>query len=285
MGAIQPAEAAETINFQDLSTCADEYLPLLPESIKIQKCFFTGQTVNFVNSYFVKHPNSSMNITEGNSSIKQVKTKELSLNFDKPGQYSFAVTEVGSGATETSLVSEKFYVLDPRLIQSSGVGTASQSQQSLKQSYIVVFKDASIIASLKELIGFTPKENLQKSSNLSSESNLFYFKSKLKSGAIGQLVLSLTQAEYNLLKLDSRIFSIQKNRILTLSGVQNNPTWNLDRIDQPSLPLNGNYAYPDSAYAPTVYVLDTGINYNHIEFTGRFFDCMWFTSLTTDGND
>ncbi|CAG8681733.1 2458_t:CDS:2 [Racocetra persica] len=45
---------------------------------------------------------------------------------------------------------------------------------------------------------------------------------------------------------------------------------NLDRIDQPSLPLDGIYNFPSSAGSNVnVYVVDTGINVNHTEFGGR----------------
>ncbi|RKP05270.1 peptidase S8/S53 domain-containing protein, partial [Thamnocephalis sphaerospora] len=46
--------------------------------------------------------------------------------------------------------------------------------------------------------------------------------------------------------------------------------WGLDRIDQVSLPLDGKYWYPESAGAGVnVYIVDTGINVNHVDFGGR----------------
>lgn len=48
--------------------------------------------------------------------------------------------------------------------------------------------------------------------------------------------------------------------------VQMNPPWNLDRIDQPSLPLDGKYRYPISAGdGTTVYVLDSGVDENSLD--------------------
>ncbi|KAJ3365684.1 hypothetical protein GGF31_008489 [Allomyces arbusculus] len=49
--------------------------------------------------------------------------------------------------------------------------------------------------------------------------------------------------------------------------------WGLDRIDQPNLPLNNEYAYPclpeTKAASIVHYVLDTGIYLEHNEFEGR----------------
>jgi subtilisin family serine protease len=43
----------------------------------------------------------------------------------------------------------------------------------------------------------------------------------------------------------------------------------LDRIDQVGLPLDGAYVYSDSGKNVTVYILDTGIKLDHIDFQGR----------------
>ena len=47
-------------------------------------------------------------------------------------------------------------------------------------------------------------------------------------------------------------------------------SWGLDRVDQPDLPLDGQPF--DSGYSGsghTVYILDTGVNQAHVDFTGR----------------
>ncbi|WP_030761982.1 S8 family peptidase [Streptomyces sp. NRRL F-2664] len=47
------------------------------------------------------------------------------------------------------------------------------------------------------------------------------------------------------------------------------PTWGLDRIDQRTLPLDGDFTAPGDGAGVTVYILDTGIDYDHPEFEGR----------------
>ncbi|GIF67993.1 hypothetical protein Ais01nite_60280 [Asanoa ishikariensis] len=80
-------------------------------------------------------------------------------------------------------------------------------------------------------------------------------------------------SEQQALKLaaDPAVASVEAVQRIGVLDTQNNPpNWGDDRIDQASLPLNQAYTYPaNPGQGATVYVLDTGLNASHVDFTGR----------------
>lgn len=66
------------------------------------------------------------------------------------------------------------------------------------------------------------------------------------------------------------VSAVEQDRLVIANGTQSGATWGIDRVDQRDLPLDGSYSYPDGAGAGVhVYVIDTGINPDHVDFAGR----------------
>jgi PKD repeat protein len=77
---------------------------------------------------------------------------------------------------------------------------------------------------------------------------------------------------------DARVLRVEPDRWVSADGMQENPPWHLDRIDQRGLPMDAKFHYNRTGAGVTVYVIDSGIRYSHQEFGGRAsngFDFVW----------
>jgi len=81
----------------------------------------------------------------------------------------------------------------------------------------------------------------------------------------------MTAAQARAVAADPAVASVeQAHRMVALDTQNNPPNWGDDRVDQRDLPLNRAFTYPaNPGQGAHVYVLDTGINANHVDFSGR----------------
>jgi fibronectin type 3 domain-containing protein len=79
---------------------------------------------------------------------------------------------------------------------------------------------------------------------------------------------TLTEAQAVNLAAHPDVLVVQQNAVHELAGEQADPPWHLDRIDQPDLPLDQMYRYPNDG-AVHAYVVDTGVRATHSQFGGR----------------
>lgn len=64
---------------------------------------------------------------------------------------------------------------------------------------------------------------------------------------------------------------VEQDRTVSLSDVENQATWGLDRIDQADRPLDLLYHYNSTGAGVTAFIIDTGIRSDHVDFSGRVF--------------
>ncbi|MFE0427522.1 S8 family peptidase, partial [Streptomyces sp. NPDC058953] len=107
--------------------------------------------------------------------------------------------------------------------------------------------------------------------------------------ALNGYAVTLSEGQAKRLAADPKVASVAQDRTVSTQATQfNPPSWGLDRIDQPNLPLNQRYNYPDSAGAGvSAYIIDTGVRITHVDFAGRAFngyDAVDNDNIAQDGN-
>ena len=81
----------------------------------------------------------------------------------------------------------------------------------------------------------------------------------------------LNGQELGLLEKSPDVVKIVENTEFSIAGTQSDAPWQLDRIEGPAASYDATYSYDDAQTGAgvTIYIVDTGINTSHIEFTGR----------------
>ena len=144
----------------------------------------------------------------------------------------------------------------PIATRPSEASAYSMGRSPIPNSYIVVYKD-----NVQDVDG--------ESRDIAATSGgkvRYTYKSALKGMAI-----ELSAAQAAALASDPRVSYVEQDQTMSISTVQSGATWGIDRIDQRSLPLGGTYVYNADGTGVTVYIIDTGINFTHSEYSGRAF--------------
>lgn len=88
-------------------------------------------------------------------------------------------------------------------------------------------------------------------------------------GNLRAYAADLGAAELEAVRLDPAVSFVAEDGVFTTQATQSNVTWGLDRIDQRTLPMSGTFTYNSTGAGVRAYIIDTGINSAHSEFSGR----------------
>ena len=130
---------------------------------------------------------------------------------------------------------------------------ARADQDESEGSYIVVMRSSDDLAGEEAVISRSGGRTEQRFSH-----------------AINALSVRVKHSDASRLRNDPNVLSVELDQPMYALDTQSpTPSWGLDRIDQRSLPLNSTFTATAKGAGVDVYIVDTGINPTHSEFTGR----------------
>lgn len=142
------------------------------------------------------------------------------------------------------------------------------SANAVPGSYIVVLKDGANVSRAASQAGVAPRFSLGVSASGEDDAST----SAAVDGDVA-FVATLNAGELESLRRNPSVEFIEQDQYVHITGTQKMDSygdpWGLDRIDQRSRDLSLNYSYGGTGAGVRVYVLDTGIDTDHSDFTGR----------------
>jgi subtilisin family serine protease len=120
--------------------------------------------------------------------------------------------------------------------------------QAIADEYIVVLKEGADARAVAAVVGVSPRYVYTGVNGFAGPMNA------------GQL---------RALRGNPAVEYVEQDQRVQASATQFNAPWNLDRIDQRSLPLNGTYNYSATASTVYTYIIDTGLRTDHADFGTR----------------
>ena len=122
-------------------------------------------------------------------------------------------------------------------------------ERGIAEQYIVVLKAGANAQSVAGSAGVNPRH--------------------VYSAALNGFAAALNQGQLTALQHNPNVAFIEQDAEVSVTEIQQDATWGIDRIDQRNRPLDGKYNYTSTGTGVRAYIIDTGIRLGHAEFSGR----------------
>jgi len=244
-GFVPPAfskDGGRLVSFDNLSLCPTSNKAVWLSFQQPYPCIPRGTSLKF--QLIVS---KTLQVYELNNELvpsNNIQNGELILSDFKLGLNEFATYGV-IGGTRNLLDVDRFIVI--------GDSEGRHSLNSETKRYVVTVNSS---ASADLVINRSATDNQSKVVSTSD-------------GSSNTITAELTKSDRSRLARDRDVNGIELDRIFTRTTIQTDPQWGLDRIDQRELPLDNSYGYSSDGTGVDIYVIDSGIRSDHVEFTGR----------------
>ena len=127
---------------------------------------------------------------------------------------------------------------------------------------------AGYIVVLTEKAGATPAAARARAEQVAAEAGVH--PARIFAAVLQGFAAELTAGQLAALRHRPDVAYVEPDAPVRLSTTQANPiSWGLDRVDDFNLPLDQTFTYTNTGAGVRAYVLDTGINLNHLDVVGR----------------
>ena len=244
------AVAADEIDIASVSACSVSLQNVWEPYGLPHPCFTEGTALKILVPS-LKNPAFSIKVILNGETFTATSGTFFSLPKYNTGINEIVFLAIKNDSSDIAeLSSNKFIIYQP--VTNFRLRTATVS----KKAYAITATEGVMDSEIISLLGIRDTEYIQKGLKGTDGSTLR-----------GILVADLSTDQFNIASQSPLVAKIFQEGVVKASATQSSATWGLDRSDQVSRPLDGNYRYDYTGAGVDVYIIDSGIRTDHVEFS------------------